>query len=123
MWRTKFPSLCREFGTSDLQGYGSPLIDDGSRMAQTLQDQYAQQYDWVTSHHKVNGFCLMLELWGLESKGDWDFFSPDPDDYLEPCALELLSRATKSRTQVDMVSGKVEPTANYNRFRNFHLIK
>ncbi|MDU7195988.1 MAG: glycosyltransferase family 2 protein, partial [Streptococcus sp.] len=44
----------------------------------------------------------------------------DPDDYLEPCALELLAEL-QSRTQADMVSGKVEPTAHYHRFQNFHL--
>ena len=62
----------------------------------------------------------MLRNYGvLRAKGDWITFL-DPDDYLEPCALELLAEL-QSRTQADMVSGKVEPTAHYHRFQNFHL--
>ena len=55
----------------------------------------------------------------MKAKGDWITFL-DPDDYLEPCALELLAEL-QSRTQADMVSGKVEPTAHYHRYQNFRL--
>jgi len=97
------------------------LIDDGSSDGSGhLCDQYAQQYDWVTSYHKVNGGLSDARNYGvLKAKGDWITFL-DPDDYLEPCALELLAEL-QSRTQADMVSGKVEPTAHYHRFQNFHL--
>ena len=55
----------------------------------------------------------------MKAKGEWITFL-DPDDYLEPCALELLAEL-QGRTQADMVSGKVEPTAHYHRYQNFHL--
>ena len=74
----------------------------------------------MTSYHKVNGGLSDARNYGvLKAKGDWITFL-DPDDYLEPCALELLAEL-QSRTQADMVSGKVEPTAHYHRFQNFHL--
>ena len=97
------------------------LIDDGSSDGSgQLCDQYAQQYDWVTSYHKVNGGLSDARNYGvLKAKGDWITFL-DPDDYLEPCALELLAEL-QDRTQADMVSGKVEPTAHYHRYQNFHL--
>ena len=97
------------------------LIDDGSSdTSGFLCDQYAQQYDWVTSYHKVNGGLSDARNYGiLKAKGDWITFL-DPDDYLEPCALELLAEL-QNRTQADIVSGKVEPTAHYHRYQNFHL--
>ena len=97
------------------------LVDDGSSDGSGLLcDQYAQQYDWVTSYHKVNGGLSDARNYGvLKAKGDWITFL-DPDDYLEPYALELLAEL-QGRTQADMVSGKVEPTAYYHRYQNFHL--
>ena len=97
------------------------LVDDGSSDGSGLLcDQYAQQYDWVTSYHKVNGGLSDARNYGvLKSKGDWITFL-DPDDYLEPCALKLLAEL-QGRTQADMVSGKVEPTAHYHRYQNFNL--
>ena len=64
------------------------LIDDGSSDGSGhLCDQYAQQYDWVTSYHKVNGGLSDARNYGvLKAKGDWITFL-DPDDYLDPCAL------------------------------------
>lgn len=97
------------------------LVDDGSSDGSgPLCDQYAQQYDWVTSYHKVNGGLSDARNYGvLKAKGDWITFL-DPDDYLEPCALELLAEI-QGRTQADMVSGKVEPTAHYHRYQHFLL--
>ena len=74
----------------------------------------------MTSYHKVNGGLSDARNYGvLKAKGDWITFL-DPDDYLEPCALELLAEL-QGRTQADMVSGKVEPTAHYHRYQNFRL--
>ncbi len=102
-----------EVWLSDLQGYEVLLIDDSSVIAETLVWPVCRNMIGWRSYHKVNSG---------DTFGTWGAWNPRATGLLPRSAtiwtlcLGTASRAT-SRTQVDMVSGKVEPTANYNRFK------
>ena len=72
------------------------LVDDGSTDdSGKLCDQYASEYDWVSAYHKENGGLSDARNYGVaKAKGEWIVFL-DPDDYFEPCALELLMELQK----------------------------
>ena len=54
-----------------------------------------------------------------KAKGDWIVFL-DPDDYFEPCALELLMELQK-RTGARIVAGKGKDTYDHDSYQNYQI--
>lgn len=97
------------------------LIDDGSTdQSPLLCDQYAASHDHVYVYHKENGGLSDARNYGVsKAKGEWISFV-DPDDYLEPCALELLVRL-QEQSQAQMVSAKTQATNHHQAYRNLQI--
>ncbi|EFO02411.1 glycosyltransferase family 2 protein [Streptococcus oralis] len=97
------------------------LVDDGSTdNSGELCDQYASEYDWVSAYHKVNGGLSDARNYGVtKAKGDWIVFL-DPDDYFEPCALELLMELQK-RTGARIVAGKGKDAYDHDSYQNYQI--
>ena len=97
------------------------LVDDGSiDNSGQLCDQYASDYEWVSAYHKVNGGLSDARNYGVtKAKGDWIVFL-DPDDYFEPCALELLMELQK-RTGARIVAGKGKDTYDHDSYQNYQI--
>ena len=97
------------------------LVNDGSTdNSGQLCDQYASEYDWVSAYHKENGGLSDARNYGVaKAKGDWIVFL-DPDDYFEPCALELLMELQK-RTGARIVAGKGKDTYDHHSYHNYQI--
>ena len=97
------------------------LVNDGSTdNSGQLCDQYASEYDWVSAYHKVNGGLSDARNYGVtKAKGDWIVFL-DPDDYFEPCALELLTEL-QERTGARIVAGKGKDTYDHDSYQNYQI--
>lgn len=97
------------------------LVDDGSTdNSGQLCDQYASEYEWVSAYHKVNGGLSDARNYGVtKAKGDWIVFL-DPDDYFEPCALELLMELQK-RTGARIVAGKGKDAYDHDSYQNYQI--
>ena len=97
------------------------LVNDGSTdNSGQICDQYASEYDWVSAYHKENGGLSDARNYGVaKAKGDWIVFL-DPDDYFEPCALELLMELQK-RTGARIVAGKGKDTYDHHSYHNYQI--
>ena len=97
------------------------LVDDGSTDdSGKLCDQYASEYDWVSAYHKENGGLSDARNYGVaKAKGEWIVFL-DPDDYFEPCALELLMELQK-QTGARIVAGKGNDTYDHESYQYYQL--
>ncbi len=97
------------------------LVDDGSSDSSgQLCDQYAGAYDWVSTYHKENGGLSDARNFGVsKAKGEWVTFL-DPDDYLEPIALELMKKL-QEKTQADIISAKAQSTSQHHAYHNYQL--
>lgn len=97
------------------------LVDDGSTdNSGELCDFYAKEYIWVSAYHKENGGLSDARNYGVaQAKGEWIVFL-DPDDYFEPCALELLMELQK-RTGARIVAGKGKETYSHDSCKNLQL--
>ncbi|MFS9314497.1 glycosyltransferase family 2 protein [Streptococcus infantis] len=97
------------------------LVNDGSTdNSGELCDFYAKEYTWVSTYHKENGGLSDARNYGVaQAKGEWIVFL-DPDDYFEPCALELLMELQK-RTGARIVAGKGKETYSHDSYKNIQL--
>lgn len=72
------------------------LVDDGSKdSSPQICDDYATQNEHVYTIHQPNGGQVKARITGLEkATGEYVFFV-DSDDWIEPNALEIVSRSAK----------------------------
>lgn len=92
------------------------LVDDGSTdNSGDKCEYYANTYDNMYVYHRTNGGLSDARNFGVKkAKGEFITFL-DPDDYLEPYALELMKELS-DKYSADIVSTKVEATLVYNDY-------
>lgn len=92
------------------------LVDDGSTdNSGNKCEYYANTYDNMYVYHRTNGGLSDARNFGVrKAKGEFITFL-DPDDYLEPYALELMKELS-DKYSADIVSTKVEATLVYNDY-------
>lgn len=92
------------------------LVDDGSTdNSGDKCEYYANKYDNMYVYHRTNGGLSDARNFGVKkAKGEFITFL-DPDDYLEPYALELMKELS-DKYIADIVSTKVETTLVYNDY-------
>ena len=92
------------------------LVDDGSTdNSGDKCEYYANKYENVYVYHKTNGGLSDARNFGVKkAMGEYITFL-DPDDYLEPYALELMKELS-DKYSADIVSTKVEATLVYDDY-------
>lgn len=97
------------------------LVNDGSTdQSGRLCQEYASLHDNVFYFYKENGGLSDARNYGVSrANSEWITFL-DPDDYLEPFAIELMVGLQKM-SEADIVSTRVKPTTVYDNYSKVSL--